>query len=247
LYSESIYSATITQTTKCNAPTNLTVAETSTNSIRITWTAPSSGAGKGTIYGYCTSGNTADLNYADWKYHSDSSTGFTLTDLTPGTRYYIGVADWLDSGTDMTHVKGTNTNIRTASAVAWITVYTKPESTSFSLSRSSSSSGGTITVTINKPTSGNYTGALVFYKLYNDTYWNPSEVQYFGFNTYTSADTITVSKNVDSGATYRVWVLPYSGSWSTSYIDAVKLLGASPNPGSFNFSTYVSGQNVTVR
>lgn len=239
LYSESIYSATITQTTKCNEPTTLTVAGTSENSITITWTAPSSGAGKGVIYGHCTTGNTADLTYDSWKYHSDSSTGFTLTDLTPGTLYYIGVADWLDSGTTMNHVKGTDTSIRTASTIKWISVYTKPYTPNFSVT---SPSSGTIKVTLYAPSKGNYSGYYIFYG-------KNSECSGIGASTYhqcvtSSTSTVTIS-GLSSYTSYRVWAIPYIGSTSGGY-SVIKAIG-SPSYSTWNYNYPYWGNDITTK
>ncbi|MCR5188382.1 MAG: fibronectin type III domain-containing protein [Treponema sp.] len=239
LYSESINSNTITETTKCNIPASLTVAEASTNSITITWTAPSSGAGQGVIYGHCTSGNTSDLNYDNWKYHSASSTGFTISGLTPGTLYYIGVADWLDSGTSMNHVKGTDTSIRTASEIKWITVYTKPYDPNFSVT---STSTGTIKVTLYAPTSGNYSGYYIFYG-------KNSECSGIGNSTYhqcvtTATSTVTIS-GLSSNTSYRVWAIPYIGSTSGGY-SVIKAIG-SPSYSYWNYNYPYWGKDVTTK
>lgn len=177
--------------TSVDPVTNLKVTATATNSITISWTNPTTAYDSLAIT-YTKAGGTSTAGPSV----SKTSTSATISSLDPGCSYTVYVKP--------SSTKNGNAYTQTTS----LSQYTRPNAvTGVTVNRNSSNPGTKLDVSWAKSTSGNTTGALVFY----GTGSSFASSKLATSTTDTSA-TITA---LTTGTNYYVWVMPYIGSAPT--------------------------------
>lgn len=170
-----------------NAPTNVSITGVNTTSLTLSWTNPTGNyTGVKVYYGTTSSPTTLLATYTN-----KTTTSYTKTDLTAGTKYYFKVVSYVN-------------NVENSSSV--VNQYTKPNGvTGVGLSDSTTTS---LKLKWTNPT-GNYDGVKVLY----GTTQTPTTVW---TGTIAKGSTNATITGLSAGTGYYFKVVPYIGTWSSA-------------------------------
>ena len=180
---------------------------TYTDSIKVSWTAPSNGACSGYYAYLSTSSDFAAGTTTKSTAQTSSATSYTFEDLTPGKKYFVKVESYYgDIGNASSKVKTSYSYTKAAPVTSPVLAATTKDS---------------LTVNWTKPVSDYVANYYIYYKKAGDSSWS------------TAGDTNTLSykiENLSGGEKYNVRIKAYSYNLSDGAENAAEGWQICPNP-----------------
>lgn len=234
-----------------NKVTNLTSKPSSTTKIELTWTNPSYGNKTGVrIYRKTGSGSYSKITDV-----TSGETTYEDTLLTAGTAYTYKVVPYITY--DSTTKENTDT----------VTTSNAPNPNKVTnLKATTTSTKSQAYVSWTYPTSGSYTGAIVYYRLSTTETWTkystvsksyaysyvpnltPGEKYYFKVVTYANSDTTNISGDVTSSV-LALYPNPVTNLSASESVNSVTLNWTKPSGYIYSYNIYkktVSGSYTLV-
>lgn len=183
---------------------------TYTDSIEVSWTAPSNGVCSGYYAYLSTSSDFAAGTTTKSPVQTSSATSYTFEDLTPGKKYFVKVESYYgDTGNASSRAKTSYSYTKAAPVTNLVLVATTKDS---------------LTVNWTKPVSDYVANYYIYYKKAADSSWTNAGYHY---------DTNTLSykiENLAGGEKYNVKILAHSYNWSDGAENAAEGWQICPNP-----------------